>query len=380
MAADEPTIPRTPGAVARQGRRFGALPILSGTLTALLCLAGLYALLAEGGHGGEPVAVATIEEPGNDTAPVDTPGALRATLDDDPGQSPPAGEFEVAPADIVIRAPAELVQAAAPEGAHESHVTEMSSHGPVPAISPDGARAADVHGGTVPPGAADMPRIAVLIGGMGLSTRLTEDAIRRLPGAVSLAFAPYGREVARLAANARQEGHEILLQVPLEPYDYPDNDPGPHTLLTGLSDAQNRDRLHWIMSRFTGYAGVVNYMGGRFSANTDTLRPLLGELRQRGLVYADDSSAPGSVAGDVARDIGLPFAAADVMIDADRSRAGIRAALDELVDIALSEGQAFGVASGLPASVEEIADWAPFVEEKGAVLVPVTAVVSGGET
>ena len=58
-----------------------------------------------------------------------------------------------------------------------------------------------------------------------------------------------------LVARARGEGHEVLLQVPMEPFDYPDNDPGPQTLLTSLDAGQNIDRLHWLMSRFQGYVG-----------------------------------------------------------------------------------------------------------------------------
>ena len=52
-----------------------------------------------------------------------------------------------------------------------------------------------------------------------------------LPGAVSLGFAPYGDDLERDAAQAREAGHEMLLQAPMEPFDYPANNPGPHTLL-----------------------------------------------------------------------------------------------------------------------------------------------------
>ena len=34
-----------------------------------------------------------------------------------------------------------------------------------------------------------------------------------------------------MVARAREAGHEVLLEVPMEPFDYPDNDPGPQTLL-----------------------------------------------------------------------------------------------------------------------------------------------------
>ena len=64
----------------------------------------------------------------------------------------------------------------------------------------------------------------------------------------------------------------------MEPFDYPDNDPGPQTLLTSLTPEQNIDRLHWLMSRFQGYVGIVSYMGARFTASEPSLAPVLREL------------------------------------------------------------------------------------------------------
>ena len=64
--------------------------------------------------------------------------------------------------------------------------------------------------------------------------------------------------------KARQAGHEVLLQIPLEPLDYPSKDPGPHTLLTTLPPDENFKRLQWLMSRFTGYVGITNHMGAKF--------------------------------------------------------------------------------------------------------------------
>ena len=52
----------------------------------------------------------------------------------------------------------------------------------------------------------------------------------------------------------------------------------------------NLEALLWHMSRFTGYAGVVNYMGSRFLAMPKAIKPMLGELKQRGLLFLEDGS------------------------------------------------------------------------------------------
>ncbi len=125
-----------------------------------------------------------------------------------------------------------------------------------------------------------MPRIAIVVTGLGIGAKITETAISKLPGAVTLAFVPYGTDIDVLTARAREDSHEVLLQVPMEPADYPDNDPGPQTLLTSLPPEQNIDRMHWTLSRVRGYVGIMNYMGARLTASEGSLSPIVKGDRQ----------------------------------------------------------------------------------------------------
>ena len=142
----------------------------------------------------------------------------------------------------------------------------------------------------------EMPVVAIVVGGLGVGAAKTADAIMKLPPAVTLAFTPYGSDPAKLAERARAQRHEILLQIPMEPFDYPDNDPGPQTLLTTLAAEQNLDRLYWHLSRFQGYAGIANFMGARFVVADAVMQPIIREAAKRGLGYLDDGSSPRSVA------------------------------------------------------------------------------------
>ena len=187
-------------------------------------------------------------------------------------------------------------------------------------------------------------------------------------------IAPYGADLAQLASHARAEKHEVLLQAPMEPFDYPDNDPGPQTLLTTLSADQNIDRLHWLMSRFQGYVGIVSYMGARFTASEQALAPVLREAAKRGLIYMDDGGSPRSVAGQLAGSHNLPFAKTDIVVDAVPTPVEIGRALARLEMAARDHGSAVGYATALPATVERIAEWAKKLEAKGIVLVPITMV------
>src|SRR5262249_20893547 len=215
--------------------------------------------------------------------------------------------------------------------------------------------------------------------GLGISSTATGEALK-LPRAVSLAFAPYGSDLDRIASRARGEGHEILLRLPMEPFDYPDNDPGPQTLLTSLAPEQNTDRMHWLMSRFQGYVGVANYMGSRFTSNDTALTPMLREVAKRGLMYLDDGSSPRSLAGQIAGSNGLPFAKASVVLDAVPTPSEIERALARLETMARDGGVAVGVATALPVSIAHLAKWAKSAQSRGFMLVPISAAVPRPKT
>jgi uncharacterized protein len=220
--------------------------------------------------------------------------------------------------------------------------------------------------------AAKMPVVSIVVAGLGVGAAKTTDAIMKLPSAVTLAFTPYGSDPSKLAERARAQRHEILLQIPMEPFDYPDNDPGPQTLLTTLSSDANLDRLYWHLSRFQGYAGIANFMGARFVVTDAVMQPIIREAAKRGLGYLDDGSAPRSTAPALAAAQAMPFAKADFAIDAVPTAGEIDRALARLENLAKERGTAIGVASALPVSIERIGVWIKALESRGIMLVPLT--------
>lgn len=290
------------------------------------------------------------------------------------------GGGAAAPGSIVITVPppesAEPKLSAAPD----RRLVERSRHGALPRIGSDGARPAQVYARPVTAGIAGKPRIAIIVGGLGIGQSSTADAISKLPGAVSLAFAPYASDLDRQVGRARNDGHEVLLQMPMEPFDYPENDPGPHTLRTGGEPADNIDRLHWIMSRFSGYTGVVNFMGAKFTAQEQALRPVLKDMADRGLVMLDDGSSNRSMIGDVAAALKLPAARADVNLDALARPDAIDRELAKLETVAREKGIAIGTASAIPLTVDRISRWAKTLNDRGIVLVPAAYAIQARRT
>jgi uncharacterized protein len=280
--------------------------------------------------------------------------------------------------DVTITGEAPEKDAAAPPGVMtgiDPRLLEKSRYGMIPTTS-DGLKPFTAYAAEADRArAAKMPIVALVVGGLGVGAAKTVDAILKLPAAVTLAFTPYGSDPTKLVERARAQHHEILLQIPMEPYDYPDNDPGPQTLLTTLAAEQNIDRLYWHLSRFQGYAGIANFMGARFVATDTAMAPIVKEAAKRGLGYFDDGTAR-SVAPSLTAAQAVPFAKADVTIDAVPTAGEIDRALAKLEELAKERGIAVGVASALPISIERISVWTRALEGHGLLLVPLTTAMT----
>ncbi|WP_181701565.1 divergent polysaccharide deacetylase family protein [Chthonobacter albigriseus] len=366
--------------------------VVAGSFSAILALLlVVWTLLVDDPFGGEPTVLSAIETSGSgqvgrkDMTVVGVKsgaGEILPPIGSDPlpgeeaGGSP--GEETIAGAEgeaagTTVTAPSASIKAVALSVVADPELIEETPHGPIPRVSDAGVRPIDAYARPSPGVVGTSPRIALIVGGLGLSQAGTQEAIRQLPPEVTLAFAPYGASLERWAAKARQDGHELLLQVPLEPYDYPDNDPGPHTLLTSLTAAKNIDRLHYLMSRFGTYVGAISYMGARFTAEGPALDPVMAEFTARGLLFVDEGTSSRSVAAAAAKAQATPFAAGDIVVDGIPAENDIAGRLAQLEQMARTRGVAVGTASALPVSVKLIGEWAKGLEARGITLVPITA-------
>lgn len=221
-------------------------------------------------------------------------------------------------------------------------------------------------------GASKPARIAILVRGVGRDDRNSSDAVTKLPPAISLAFMPHAGAAQQWARKAAEQGHEVIVQLPLEPTDYPANNPGPETLLASSSVDQNAARLGTILARFEGYSGVTNFLGGRMLQSKDALRPILEEIKSRGLIYVGEGNTKShAIVRGLAGEVGLRYGGANVMIDAQPAPAAIQAALERLVAIARKEGSAIGLGYASRATIEQLEAWTQTLGAQGVTLVPV---------
>jgi polysaccharide deacetylase 2 family uncharacterized protein YibQ len=258
-------------------------------------------------------------------------------------------------------------------------LVENTSDGALPVIGKDGREPWQAY--ARPFDSSDKrPRLALIVTGLGLDHALSEAASDRLPAAVTLSFDPYAENVKDAVNQARSLGHETLLGLPLEPLDYPREDPGPLTLLAALPSAENTTRLDKLMAKASGYVGLVALWGGRFTTEKAAVLSVFETLKHRGLLFVDNKPPVGNATALLADQIKLPWAAANRMIDVDTAPAAIDQALSDLEADAQRGGAALAIAALSPALVDHAASWAATLEKKGLALAPASAVANRQST
>jgi polysaccharide deacetylase 2 family uncharacterized protein YibQ len=322
----------------------------------------------------EPL-VAKTESPGDQG---EAPAASKAIEPDNDGTEDGLVELK---ADGQIAVPTPRPPIAEPQDAIEAHLpdadfTEESEYGVLPRRADDGRRPMDVYSREADTtGNFGVARVVIIVGGMGLSQTSTQQAIKRLPPAVTLAFAPYGNSLNRWMQEARKKGHELLIQVPMEPFGYPQNSPGPHTLSSDASPEQNLDDLHWSMGRITNYVGIMNYQGAKMLSDAASLKDIFDEISDRGLLFLDDGSTGNSQSEAAAKLSILPYARGTIQIDPVRTRKDIQDRLNDLAAMAKRTGLAIGIANGFSDSIEMIAEFTDAAAGSGIEITPLTAIV-----
>lgn len=251
---------------------------------------------------------------------------------------------------------------------------EDTAFGRLPKISADGLRPMEQY--ARPWSGARGTRIAIIVGGLGLSQTGTQKAIRELPPEVTLGYAASGNSLQRWMQEGRREGHEILLQVPFEPFGYPGTNPGPDTLLVAGPQKLNLERLHRSMGKITNYTGIMNYLGGRFMADEKALQPVIDDIGKRGLLFIDDGSSAQSKSEVVSKAVSAPAGFADLQLDDQVNENAILRKLDDLERIARRNGTAIGVASAFDESIAAISKWSGEAAARGIEIVGVSVLVS----
>ena len=228
-----------------------------------------------------------------------------------------------------------------------------------------------------PPAIEGRAMVAIVLDDLGLDRKRTERAIH-LPGPLTLSFMTYADELPHQTAMAHEAGHELLVHVPMQPLDA-HLDSGPHSLQTDLGRDEVLRRLRWGLDRFSGYVGINNHMGSRFTSDAIAMAPVIEELHARGLLFLDSRTTATTVGEALARKRGVPTVARNVFLDDEIAAPAIAARLADVEQAARRKGVAVAIGHAHDATLAALAAWLPTLAAKHLVLVPLSTVVRHNE-
>lgn len=356
------------------------------TLTAV----GLFALARFGGPpppaAVEPRAAAVLAVP--PPQPAETPAAAEPPTPPQPAPQQPAQAQPVQPQPAPTQQPAQSPQPAVSTEPYpgeppppEEPAPVLPSPTPAPSQAAPQPREGPPREGPPPWRAnavafrppAGRAMVAVVIDDMGLDRKRSARTVK-LPGPLTLSWLPYADDLPAQTAAAKAAGHELMLHLPMEP-SIPVN-PGPDALLTSLGADENLRRLDRALGRFSGFVGVNNHMGSRFTADRAALRPIIAEINRRGYLWYDSRTAPASVGMALAAEIGAPWAGRDVFLDHVMTAGEVAKALARLEALAKQHGVATAIGHPHDVTIDALARWLPELPKRGLTLVPLSAVVA----
>ncbi len=217
-----------------------------------------------------------------------------------------------------------------------------------------------------------VPVIAIVIDDMGLD-RTNGQQVLTLPPPLTLSFLTYADNLQTWVTRAREAGHEIMAHVPMEPLNKREN-PGPKALTSALSPAQVDERMAALLDSWTGFVGINNHMGSKFTADKERMPHVIEALKARGLLWLDSKTTGSSVGSALARAAGVPSVERDVFLDNVQTEAETRKELANVEQIARQRGTAIAIGHPHKTTIAVLRQWLATLPEKGIAVVPLTEV------
>lgn len=218
------------------------------------------------------------------------------------------------------------------------------------------------------------PMIAIVIDDMGLD-RAHSARATKLAAGVTLSYLPYSPNIVQQTEEARKNGHELMLHLPMEP-ERKTADPGPGYLGVEMSPLALHERVNKNLASFSGYVSVNNHMGSKFTKDHDGLGIVMEALAEKNLMFLDSRTAPGSIAEKIARDHGLKSTHRDVFLDDDVAPAAVAKSLIQVEQVARRAGAAIAIGHPKDVTLAALEKWLPTLQLKGFELVPVSRIIT----
>ncbi len=255
-------------------------------------------------------------------------------------------------------------------------LVENSEHGLLPIISPDGVKSWQYYSRPFTK-KGNVSLVSVIVTGLGLHRQMSLDAAGLSPD-ICLSVSPYALDVPVWMQSMRAQGHEFLIDLPMQTENYPLSDPGPDALMTNIMPAENMKRLLKLMAKSTGYIGMVMPADEVFfDAEKDFVEPVVTELANRGILAVFAGSKERIALSKTMKNASLAHLIADVHIRYGASTNDILQQLNAAEVISHKRGTALIVIRASPIALEQLKKWTEGLPAKGLQIAPVSVLARG---
>jgi hypothetical protein len=254
----------------------------------------------------------------------------------------------------------------------------VPGRGPAPPTPPPHdllVRPAPAPSRTRPDPAPRRGRLAIIIDDVGQDLHPVE-RLTRMRHRLTLAVIPHLPHSRQAAEIAHRRGFEVMLHLPMEPLDYPAQDPGPGAIRAGMDAAEIHRTVLANLAAVPHARGVNNHMGSRITAEPRPMQAVLETLATTPCYFVDSRTTVASVAYRLARELRVPAAERTVFLDDRAETQSVRAQLREAVRLARERGQAIAIGHPHPVTLEVLGRDLRGLADSGVALVFVSELVS----
>ena len=218
------------------------------------------------------------------------------------------------------------------------------------------------------------PKVAIVVDDLGKENHISQELLRwDLP--ITLSILPFTPHAKAIALEAHQQGKEVILHLPMEPYGYPKVQAGEGALLREMDDEALLAQLSKDIEAIPHIKGVSNHVGSRLMEDPEKMKVVLSELKRRGLFFLDSRTTPHTIGLQTAKSLGLKAAKRSLFLDNSKNEKDVKEQLKKLIQVSLSTGKAIGIGHPHPSTIESLKKMIPEMKEKGIEIVPVSDVI-----
>lgn len=220
-----------------------------------------------------------------------------------------------------------------------------------------------------------MPRLAIIIDDMGPDIRKLRELLE-VGGPVTVAVMPHMRDSAEISALAASRGLDVIVHMPMEPREMMEHNPGGSALMVAMSPEEIRAKVEDNLRTVPGAIGINNHMGSKFTEDEPRMREVLKVVRKKDMLFVDSRTTSKSVAGRVARELGVPSADRNVFLDNTRDVEYIKGQLREAARAARRGGSAIAIGHPYPETIRALREAVPALEADGVEVVGISVIVA----